>query len=499
MEDTQCLCKKPSDPCGIIIFGASGDLTFRKIMPALYKLFCNDSLPGSFFVLGCGRTGLDAEAFRQKMHDAVCTRGECDLARWKDFAQKLYYETLDYNDKSSYTAMARTLSALEGQYATGKNRLLYLAIPPFLFEPVISKIGEAGLACEDGCSGHWTRIVVEKPFGSDLKSAAALNGVLGRHFQEHQIYRIDHYLAKETVQNILVFRFANSILEPIWNRQYIDYVDICAAEIIGVEHRAGYYEQAGVLRDMFQNHMLQLLSLVAMEPPAQFLSEMVRDEKAKVFRSLRPFDTTAIDRDLVLGQYAAGAIEGKSVPAYRQEPGVHPQSLTPTYAMMRLFVDNWRWQGVPFYLMSGKRLGQKLTRIIVQFKDVPHTIFRNIISSSIAANRLTFDIQPHERITLTFQAKNPGTAVCLRPISMEFSYDSDRGRIFDAYEKVLLDCMNGDQMLALRQDSEELCWSFLTPLIDDCERCIQKDRILQFYPSGSNGPETAERMCRSER
>jgi len=394
MPDTQCQCKKPSDPCGIIIFGASGDLTFRKIMPALYKLFCNDSLPGSFFVLGCGRTGLDDEAFRQKMHDAICKRGECDLVRWKDFAQKLYYVTLDYNDKASYGSMAKILNELDSQYATQKNRLLYLAIPPFLFEPVINKIGEAGLSCEEGCSGLWTRIVVEKPFGSDLKSAAALNDVLSRHFQEHQIYRIDHYLAKETVQNILVFRFANSILEQIWNRQYIDYVDLCAAETVGVEHRAGYYEHAGVLRDMFQNHILQLLSLVAMEPPAEFLPEMVRDEKAKVFRSLKPFDIAAIDRDLVLGQYAAGAIEGRSVQAYRQEPGVNPRSLTPTYAMMRVFVDNWRWQGVPFYLMSGKRLGKKLTRIVVQFKDVPHSIFIDIISGSIAANRLTFDIQP---------------------------------------------------------------------------------------------------------
>jgi glucose-6-phosphate 1-dehydrogenase len=428
------------------------------------------------------------------MHDAVCAKGECELVRWQGFAQKLSYAALDYNDQASYDSLARTIGELDRRYGTGSNRLLYLALPPFLFETVINKIGGAGLAAESAADWSWSRIVVEKPFGSDLKSAIALNDVLGRYFQERQIYRIDHYLAKETVQNILVFRFANSILEPIWNRQYIDYVDICAAETVGVEHRAGYYEQAGVLRDMFQNHILQLLSLVAMEPPAQFLPEMVRDEKAKVFRSLKPFDTAALDRDLVLGQYAAGTTDGGSVPAYRQEPGVDPRSLTPTYAMLKVYIDNWRWQGVPFYLMSGKRLRQKLSRIIVQFKDVPHTIFRNIISSGIAANRLTFDIQPHERISLTFQAKSPGTAVCLRPISMEFSYDGDRERIFEAYEKVLLDCMNGDQMLALRQDSEELCWSFLTPLIDDCERCIKTDKILQFYPAGSRGPETALKM-----
>jgi glucose-6-phosphate 1-dehydrogenase len=494
MADTQCQSKKPIDPCGIIIFGASGDLTFRKIMPALYKLFCNDSLPGSFFVLGCGRTGLATEAFRQKMHDAICTKGECDLVRWKDFAHKLYYATLDYNDKASYSSMAQTLSELDRYYATGKNRLLYLAIPPFLFETVISKIGEAGLAGEDGCTEHWTRLVVEKPFGSDLKSAAALNEVLGRYFKEHQIYRIDHYLAKETVQNILIFRFANSILEPVWNRDFIASVDICAAETLGVEHRAGYYERAGVLRDMFQNHILQLLSLVAMEPPAQFLPEMVRDEKAKVFQSLRPFTPARLAEDIVLGQYGSGIVEGKSVPAYRNELGVDPASLTPTYAMMKVFIDNWRWQGVPFYLMSGKRLAEKLSRIIIQFKDVPHSIFRNIISTSITANRLTFIIQPDEKISLTFQAKNPGTAVCLRPITMEFIYAGDKGKKFDAYEKVLLDCLNGDQMLALRQDSEELSWSFLTPLIEDCERCIKTDKILEFYEAATWGPPAAEKV-----
>jgi glucose-6-phosphate 1-dehydrogenase len=354
---------------------------------------------------------------------------------------------------------------------------------------VVNRTGQAGLSAEAGKDAGWSRIVVEKPFGSDLKTSLALDSVLQKNFSEHQIYRIDHYLAKETVQNILVFRFANSIFEPIWNRQYIDHVDICVAETLGVEHRAGYYEKAGVLRDMFQNHMMQLLALIAMEPPANFLPEMVRDEKAKLFKSLRPFDAGSIEDRVVLGQYAAGTVDGTRVPAYRDEPGVDSRSLTPTFARMKVFVDNWRWQGVPFNMMSGKRLAEKSTRISVQFKDVPHSIFRSIISDSISANRLTFVIQPEEKISLTFQAKSPGATVCLRPMNMEFSYGADMERILEAYEKVLIDCMLGDQMLFLRQDSEELCWSFFTPFIEDCEKCVDKARILHFYEAGTWGPE----------
>ncbi|MEI6126538.1 MAG: glucose-6-phosphate dehydrogenase, partial [Pseudomonadota bacterium] len=408
----------PTDPCAIIIFGASGDLTARKILPALYKLFIHDSLPKSFFVLGCARTEIDDEVFRLKMKESVQEIGITSLVRWKEFASRLYYFRIQYDDKESYAGLPRILAELEAKHETGGNRLCYLAIPPFLFETVIGMIGQCGLLHEHDRISPWSRIVVEKPFGSDLKTAVELNTVLRQYFHEHQIYRIDHYLAKETVQNILVFRFANSILEPLWNRDYIEYVDICAAETLGVEHRAGYYEKAGVLRDMFQNHILQLLALLAMEPPAHFLPEMVRDEKAKVFQSLRPFPEGAIEDNIVLGQYASGMIKGESVPAYRDEPGVDRQSLTPTFAMLKVFIDNWRWQGVPFYLMSGKRLAERLSRIVIQFKDVPHSIFRNIIAHSISANRLIFTIQPDEKITLTFQAKNPGTGVCLRPINM---------------------------------------------------------------------------------
>jgi len=489
MQNNPCQCQRPTEPCGIIIFGASGDLTFRKIMPALYKLFCADLLPESFYVLGCARTELTTESFRQKMHDAIFTKGECDLVRWRPFTERLYYLPIAYDDPACYEGVRQNAAALDNRHGGNGSRLLYLAVPPQLFPTVIEMLGETGFAQEDEPARIWSRIVIEKPFGSDLASARSLNTVLRRYFHEHQIFRIDHYLAKETVQNILVFRFANSILEPVWNRQYIERVNICVAETVGIEHRAGYYEQAGVLRDMFQNHMLQLLSLIAMEPPARFQADMVRDEKAKVFSSLRPFSSDTIRNSIILGQYTAGSIDGEPVRGYREEPGVSPCSLTPTYALMEVSVENWRWQGVPFYLMSGKRLQKRLSRITVQFKDVPHSIFRNIINQGSIANRLVFDIQPDEKIAMQFQAKSPGTALCLRTIPLQFTYDSDREQMFDAYEKVLLDCLSGDQMLALRQDSEELCWAFLTPLIEECEQCINRQQALQFYPAGSWGPD----------
>lgn len=489
-----CECVRPSEPCAFIIFGASGDLAARKILPALYRLYLNDYLPRSFLLLGCGRTDLSDADFRARIRSALVKAGIKDLARWKRFSQHLCYQTISYDNPKDFKRLASRCRDLGLQYKTGNNRLFYLAVPPFLYQTIAAMMGQAGLTRESKRAAGWSRIVVEKPFGSNLATAIELNSVLLRQFQEHQIYRIDHYLAKETIQNLLVFRFANAICEPLWNRQYIERVDICATEELGVEHRAGYYEAAGVLRDMFQNHMMQLVALIGMEPPAHFLSESVRDEKAKFFQSLAPFDLASIDQQIVLGQYAAGKIGGRRVPAYREEPGVDPRSLTPTFAAMKLFVDNWRWQGVPFYITSGKRLAQKLTQITIQFKDVPHAIFRNIISQGIRANRLTFLIQPSEKITLSFQAKVPGSTVCLRSINMEFSYEGDQSRGLEAYERVLIDCMNGDQMLFLRQDSEELCWSFLTPLIEDCEQCVQREKILHFYAAGAWGPEAAEQL-----
>jgi glucose-6-phosphate 1-dehydrogenase len=350
-------------------------------------------------------------------------------------------------------------------------------------------LGRAGLSAEGKNGNGWSRIVVEKPFGRDLDTAIDLDRSLHDHFQEHQIFRIDHYLAKETVQDILMFRFANAIFEPIWNRRYIDYVTITVAETLGVEHRAGYYEQAGVLRDMFQNHMMQLLALTTMEPPSLFEADLVRDEKIKVYRALRPFNTKNLRDYLVLGQYGPGTVEGNKVIAYRDEPGVSPDSLTPTFAMMKIFLDNWRWQGVPFYLTSGKRLPKKLTEIVIQFKEIPHSMFRQTIGEHITANRLILGIYPDEKISLTFQTKNPGAKVCLRSVTMDFNYNQNyTGPVLDAYEKVLLDCMLGDQMLFWRQDGVELCWSFLTPILRECETCGDRGEMLIQYEAGSWGP-----------
>lgn len=480
----RCRCMRPTEPCAFVIFGASGDLTSRKIIPALYTLFANGSLPENFIVLGCARTAFSNEAFRLKMRQALAS-GDTAPQQWDAFARRLHYTTLDYGNEQDYQQLARVLQDLQDQCGVSGNRLLYLAVPPWLYEPIVHGIGSANLSYTTGCTSCWSRIVIEKPFGRDLDSSRGLNRLLGKWFNESRIFRIDHYLAKETVQNILVFRFANAMFEPVWNRQYIAAVDIVAAERVGVEHRAGYYDHSGVLRDMFQNHMMQLLALIAMEPPARFESEMVRDEKAKLFRCLRPIGPESV----VLGQYTSGSIDGTIVPGYREEPGVNPQSCTPTFCRMNLQIDNWRWQGVPFRLVSGKRLARKHTAITVHFRDVPHALFQEVLADGITANRLTFTIQPDEKIALTFQAKTPSVGFCMRSINMEFSYDGSGGRVYDAYEKVLLDCMAGDQMLFLRQDSEDLCWTFLTPLIRDCERCTREGGMLRFYPAGTWGPE----------
>jgi len=490
-----CVIDKPIDPCIIVIFGASGDLTARKLIPSLYHLYLNKGLPPSFAIVGCSRTGWSRQDFQEHMERSIREAGSLDTAPWNEFAERLYYQTVQYDSPASYEGLATALRRIDEKHGTGENRVFYLALPPSLYQTVGETLGQAGLSRDDENGGGWARIVIEKPFGRDLETARDLNNSLRQSFQEHQIYRIDHYLAKETVQNMLVFRFANAIFEPIWNRSYIDYVKITAAETLGVEHRAGYYEEAGVLRDVFQNHMMQLLAITAMEPPSVFEADRVQDEKAKVFRCLRPFAVDSVDEHLTLGQYGPGTIGDTAVPGYRDEPGVRPGSLTATFALMRVFVDNWRWQGVPFYVMSGKRLARKLTEIVIQFKEVPHSMFRHVLGEHITANRLILGVQPDEKITCTFQTKNPGATFCLRSVTMDFDYHQNyQGPRLDAYEKALLDCMQGDHMLFWRQDGVELSWSFLTPILDECENCSERAERLRFYRSGSWGPLGAQDM-----
>jgi glucose-6-phosphate 1-dehydrogenase len=493
----ECVTIGPLDPCALVIFGASGDLTARKLVPALYNLYLHDGLPEPFVIVGASRTSMSHAEFRERLKASYAATEKADLTQWEEFAANLFYQPVVYDSLDSYVELAGYLRKLDEKYHTGGNRVFDLAVPPSLYPVIAEMLGKAGLAQEGENGKGWSRIVVEKPFGRDLQSAMELDQTLHRSFQEHQIFRIDHYLAKETVQNILMFRFANAIFEPIWNRSYIAYVGIIASERLGVENRAGYYEQAGVIRDMFQNHMMQVLSLTAMEPPSLFEADRVRDEKAKVFRSLKPLEGDKQTDNLILGQYGPGIINGSEVAGYREEPGVNSSSLIPTFAMMRVFIDNWRWRGVPFYLVSGKRLARKSTRIVVQFKRVPHSMFQNVLGEEILANRLVLGIYPEERITLTFQTKYPGVRNCLRPVTLDFSYDQNySGPSLEAYEKVLLDCIQGDQMLFWSNNGVELSWSFLTPILQDCETCGDRGARLQPYDSGSWGPEAAQKWMK---
>jgi glucose-6-phosphate 1-dehydrogenase len=478
----------------LVIIGASGDLTTRKLIPALYSLYRKGGLPERFQVVGCGRTEMSDDDFQVKMMTFLPDVTE-DPENWKAFRKVLHYRTISYDSLESYKELAAYIRELDTSASTGGNLIFYLALPMFLYGTTASLLGESGLAEEPGDGSGWTRIVVEKPYGSDRASAAKLDEVVHRSFSESQIYRIDHYLAKETVQNILIFRFANAIFEPMWNRNYIEHVDIIASETLGVEKRAGYYEQSGILRDMFQNHMLQLLALTAMEPPASFESDAVHDEKVKVFQNLRPFPTNNLFENLVLGQYGPGIVDGEPVRGYREEEGVDDHSIIPTYGMMQVNLDTWRWQGVPFFLTSGKRLGDKLTEIVIKFKEVPVSMFRQMLGDHITANVLTLGIQPREHITLSFQTKSPGAVTCLRTVKMDFNFEEGyKGPKLQAYEKALLDCMHGDQMLFWRHDGIDLAWGFIEPVLKMCESCKDPKGLIHTYQAGSWGPKAAVQL-----
>jgi glucose-6-phosphate 1-dehydrogenase len=484
-----CEIESPA-PFSLVIFGASGDLTQRKIIPAVYRLQSIGLLPREYLVLGAARTPSSDEDFRESMRGAVkkALPDEFSEEDWGEFRKRLYYVSADYADPASFRALGERLLPLEKEHNCPGNRIFYLAVPPPVYETVILNLGESGLSREERGFAH---VVIEKPFGRDLESAISLNNILKKSFLERQVYRMDHYLAKETVQNILMFRFANSIFEPLWNRRYIDHVQIMAAEQLGVEHRAGYYERAGVIRDMFQNHIFQLLALTAMEPPSVFEADRVRDEKVKVFRYISPFPLDRLDDYVVAGQYAWGSMDGRGVPAYRDEPGVSPDSITPTYAAMKVYLDNWRWNGVPFYLRSGKRLRKRRAGISIHFREVPHLMFAKAMQERIKPNTLVLRVQPEEGINLQFQTKLPGSRVCLNPVNMDFSYP--KVFILEAYERVLLDCMQGDQMLFVREDGVDRTWAILTPVIEKLEADREGKRLV-FYPSGSEGPGEAARL-----
>jgi len=492
-----CEIEGLTEPCSIVIFGASGDLTGRKLIPSLYYLYTNGLLPPEFLIMGAGRHPLDDDTFRVEMVRAVreFKRPGLDLKNISDFTRNIIYQQLDYDNAADFYRLDERLKKLESVGVPWANRVYYLATPPEKYSIIAQNLGLSGLSKE--CPG-WRRLVVEKPFGRDFGSARLLNSHIHKYFSETQVFRIDHYLGKETVQDILMFRFANSIFEPVWNRQYVDHVQITASETLGVEHRAGYYDHAGVLRDMFQNHMMQLLGLTAMEPPAAFDSESVRDEKVKVFKSIRPLDIERLDQSLVIGQYSHGEINGKDVPAYRAEEGVNPGSLTPTYSAMKLCIDNWRWRGVPFYLRSGKRLKKRHTEIAIQFRHVPHMLFRDVMEENVSPNILVFTIQPDEGIELTLQTKMPGTKVCLRKVTMSFRYsDFHHGPSLDSYERVLIDCLSGDHTLFVREDGIDATWKILTPVLKAIETAPWLCE-LRMYSSGSHGPAAADIMIKRE-
>ncbi len=456
-------------PNAMVVFGASGDLTRRKLLVSIFQIFTQDLLDEKFYLLGCGRKKLTDEDFRKTAQQAI-RESSSDVSA-KDlnaFTEKLYYVDGDYNDAAFYESIKARLVQLDKKHKIDGGRIFYLAVPPFLYSPIVEHLGLLILSCiNESDSKQRVRLIVEKPFGRDLQSAAELNDKIRRCFDESQIYRIDHYLGKETVQNILMFRFANAIFEPVWNRNYIDHVQITIAESIGVEHRGSYYDKAGALRDIFQNHMLQMLALVAMEPPASFEADRIRDEKVKLLRSIRPFNSNELNSLIVRGQYGPGLINGKQVVGYRAEPEINPQSKTETFVAAKLFMDNWRWKGVPFYLRTGKRLASKDTEIAITFKKVPHSMFISAGLEDMPANVLLLQIQPEEGISLSFQAKRPGSKICMSTLNMNFNYRS----IFlvdmpEAYQRLLLDCMVGDRTLFNRYDGVEVSWQLLTPVLE---------------------------------
>jgi glucose-6-phosphate 1-dehydrogenase len=481
-----------ADPCAFVVFGAMGDLTKRKLLPSLYNLRANGLLPRDFAFLGVGRRALDDHAFREHATAAVrefATRS-VDDGLWREFAERIHYVKGDFEDPDTYRAVSTALAHVARAHGTAGNALFYLATPPEEFGPIVRGLGAAALSRQDA---GWRRVVIEKPFGRDLDSARALNRELTAVLQEEQLYRIDHYLGKETVQNLMVFRFANGIFEPIWNRRYVDHVQITVAEELGVEGRGEYYEHAGALRDIVQNHMLQLLSIVAMEPPSTLAPEAVRNEKVKVLDAIRTMEPEQVLHDTVRGQYGAAVVDGRKVLAYRAEPKVSPTSQTETFAALRLQVENWRWAGVPFYLRSGKRLARRDTQLSIQFRRPPLRLFQEAGVEAIEPNRLDIVVQPEEAICISMKAKLPGPTIVLEQVRLAFSY-SQFGPIPPAtgYERLLHDAMIGDTSLFHRADVVEASWRIVAPLLDVWSSLPARD--FPNYEAGTWGPAASDEL-----
>jgi glucose-6-phosphate 1-dehydrogenase len=500
------------EACALVIFGASGDLTRRKLLPALYALAHDGLLPDRFAVIGFARRPKSHERFREEMAAAVKQFSRLQpisAGVWDRLAVALYYVAAAFEDAAGYGRLKDLLGEIDRTHRTAGNRIYYLATPPAAYGTVVARLGAAGLVSEawDGPRAGlelppgvgWSRIIVEKPFGSDLETARALNVEIHKVFRERQVYRIDHYLGKETVQNILTFRFGNSIFEPLWNRRYVDHVQLLVAEDLGVEGRAGYYDTAGALRDMVQNHMLQLLSLVAMEPPATFDADAVRDEKVKVLRAIRPIPAERAGELSVRGQYTSGVVGGRPIRDYVAEPGVADGSSTETYAALRVEIDNWRWAGVPFYLRTGRALPKRATEVTIQYRQPPLLLFAHgehpghEARDIVEPNRLTLRIQPDEGISLRFGLKPPGPRISLVPARLGFSYRETFGvEPPEAYERLLLDCMLGDSTLFIRRDEVESAWALVTPVLEAWAAAGRSG--LSLYAAGSWGPKEADRF-----
>ncbi|HSF42385.1 MAG TPA: glucose-6-phosphate dehydrogenase [Thermoanaerobaculia bacterium] len=488
---------QPAPPCVMVIFGATGDLAKRKLIPALYNLATSGLLTDQFAVVGVGRSPLAEEELRARMSDGLkefATDG-VDPARLEWLSRRIFYVSGDYGDSETFHRLRDRLTEIDKELGTGGSYLYYLAVPPSSFGELVERLGATGLTNEE--EGRFRRVIIEKPFGHDLESALALNREIRGVLSESQIYRIDHYLGKETVQNIMAFRFANGIFEPIWNRRYVDHIQITVAETVGVEGRGAYYEEAGALRDMVQNHMFQLLALTAMEPPISFAADAVRDERVKVLWAIRPLSHEDVLRQAVRGQYGEGSADGTRFPAYRAEKSVSPASATETFVALQLFIDNWRWADVPFYLRTGKHLPKRATEIAIQFKRAPFMLFRDTPVESLSSNVLVLHIQPDEGISLRFEAKKPGPNVRLGTVRMAFEYTDYFGsKPHTGYETLLYDCMTGDSTLFHRSDMVEAGWSVVTPVLDVWKALTPRN--FPNYAANTWGPKEAEELIQRD-